>query len=62
MKRICLLLLCVSIISLGGTHAAAAPKKLLAIGEETGYQHESVSHALATIERLGLPIYLKRST
>ena len=33
--------------------AAAASKKLLAIGEEKGYRHESVSHALATIERLG---------
>ncbi len=32
----------------------AAKKKLLAIGDvRTGYQHESVSHALATIERLG---------
>jgi len=29
------------------------PKKLLAIGEEKGYRHEAVSHALATIERLG---------
>ncbi|MGI8743614.1 MAG: ThuA domain-containing protein [Bryobacteraceae bacterium] len=28
-------------------------KKLLAIGEVKGYQHDSVSHALATIERLG---------
>jgi type 1 glutamine amidotransferase len=28
-------------------------KKLLAIGEVQGYQHDSVSHALATIERLG---------
>lgn len=28
-------------------------KKLLAIGEEKGYRHDSVSHALATIERLG---------
>ena len=32
---------------------AAAKKHLLAIGEEKGYRHESVSHALATIERLG---------
>src|SRR5262249_30903908 len=38
---------------------AAAPrpaqprKQLLAIGEEKGYRHESVTHALATIERLG---------
>jgi hypothetical protein len=28
-------------------------KKLLAIGEVDGFQHDSVSHALATIERLG---------
>jgi hypothetical protein len=32
---------------------AAPRKKLLAIGEEKGYRHEAVSHALATIERLG---------
>jgi type 1 glutamine amidotransferase len=30
-----------------------AKKRLLAIGEEKGYRHEAVSHALATIERLG---------
>ena len=48
MKRICFVLLCASMISAGGTK-----KKLLAIGEEKGYRHESVSHALATIERLG---------
>lgn len=28
-------------------------KKILAIGEVDGFQHDSVSHALATIERLG---------
>ena len=28
-------------------------KKILAIGEVKGFQHDSVSHALATIERLG---------
>lgn len=28
-------------------------KKLLAIGEEKGYRHEAISHALATVERLG---------
>jgi type 1 glutamine amidotransferase len=34
--------------------SARGQKKLLAIGDvRTGYQHESVSHALATIERLG---------
>ena len=33
---------------------AAGPKKrLLVIGEEKGYRHEAVSHAMATIERLG---------
>ncbi|HEY7212365.1 MAG TPA: ThuA domain-containing protein [Bryobacteraceae bacterium] len=32
----------------------SAPRKhLLAIGEEKGYRHEAVSHALATIERIG---------
>src|SRR5262245_33145136 len=32
----------------------AAPKKLLSIGDvRGGYQHDSVSHALATVERLG---------
>jgi type 1 glutamine amidotransferase len=35
-------------------HAQAAHRKqLLAIGEEKGYRHEAVSHALATVERLG---------
>jgi type 1 glutamine amidotransferase len=29
------------------------PKHLLVIGEEKGYRHESVSHAMATIEHLG---------
>src|SRR5437016_14147716 len=28
-------------------------KKLLAIGEVKGYQHDSVSHGLATLEKLG---------
>ncbi len=32
---------------------AAAPRKLLALGEEKGYRHEAVSHALVTIENLG---------
>jgi type 1 glutamine amidotransferase len=34
--------------------SAQQPKKhLLVLGEEKGYRHESVSHAMATIERLG---------
>jgi len=28
-------------------------KHLLVLGEEKGYRHESISHAMATIERLG---------
>jgi type 1 glutamine amidotransferase len=36
------------------TAQGAAPrKKLLIIGEEKGYRHEAVSHAMVTIERLG---------
>ena len=53
MKRLGAALVCLAIVPIGGTHAAEARKKLLAIGEEKGYRHESVSHALATIERLG---------
>ncbi len=53
MKRFAVAVLCLSMAPLGGTHAAATKKRLLAIGEEKGYRHESVSHALATIERLG---------
>jgi type 1 glutamine amidotransferase len=33
--------------------AVALKKHLLVIGEEKGYRHEAVSHAMATIERLG---------
>src|SRR5260370_24624377 len=34
--------------------AGAQPMKhLLVLGEEKGYRHEAVSHAMATIERLG---------
>jgi len=38
--------------SLGQT-AEAAKTHLLVIGEQKGYRHEAVSHAMATIERLG---------
>ncbi len=42
------------IFGLSAFSQTIAPRKqLLAIGEEKGYRHESVSHALATIERLG---------
>src|SRR5580704_8339614 len=33
--------------------ATSPPKHLLVIGEEKGYRHEAVSHAMATIERMG---------
>ena len=52
MKRIFLALAGMMLLPPGMTHAAGK-KRLLAIGEEKGYRHESVSHALATIERLG---------
>ncbi|HEY3937650.1 MAG TPA: ThuA domain-containing protein [Bryobacteraceae bacterium] len=35
------------------TQTSTPRKQLLAIGEEKGYRHEAVSHALSTIERLG---------
>jgi len=49
-----LLILAASLASRGAAQPPpGARKKLLAIGEEKGYRHEAVSHALATIERLG---------
>src|ERR1700736_5828332 len=36
-----------------GSLTGQTKKKLLAIGEVKGFQHDSVSHALATIEHLG---------
>jgi hypothetical protein len=49
------LLLCVlTICTLCAAQSQNPSKKhLLVLGEEKGYRHESVSHALATIERLG---------
>ncbi len=43
------------VIALSGSALgqSLARKKVLAIGEEKGYRHEAVTHALATIERLG---------
>jgi uncharacterized protein len=36
------------------TQSSSPPmKRLLVLGEEKGYRHEAVSHAMATIERLG---------
>src|SRR6188472_4771373 len=36
-----------------GAQVPAPKKKLLVIGEEKGYRHEAVTHAMVTIERLG---------
>jgi uncharacterized protein len=36
-----------------GQKTSAPKKHLLVLGEEHGYRHQSVSHAMATIERLG---------
>src|SRR5882762_10273538 len=47
---------CILLLTLSSVLAAqpiAAKKRLLVIGEEKGYRHEAVSHAMATIERLG---------
>jgi len=44
-------------LALGGASVAqpgeGQKKHLLVLGEEKGYRHESISHAMATIERLG---------
>ena len=54
MKRAGLTLGLMLLSAAGGSLAAPPPRKqLLAIGEEKGYRHESVTHALATIERIG---------
>src|SRR3981081_2372517 len=47
--------LLIALLAAGAPLSSQAPqKRLLAIGDvRTGYQHDSISHALATIERLG---------
>lgn len=57
MKTILLALL-IFVIPFGNICTAQATAKsqkkhLLFIGEEKGYRHEAVSHAMSTIERLG---------
>src|SRR5258708_5719752 len=50
---LCRLLLLLITLS-GSCFAQTSQKKhLLVIGEEKGYRHESVSHAMTTIEHLG---------
>jgi type 1 glutamine amidotransferase len=55
-KCICLMWFIVMVAVCSITYAqTAVPQKkhLLVMGEEKGYRHESVSHAIAVIERLG---------
>ncbi len=52
--RLLLIVLCVVACFRCEAQTAAPPvKHLLIIAEEKGYRHEAVSHAIATIERLG---------
>src|ERR1700733_9843820 len=52
--RYALILLCTAVaIACPAQSSNSQKKHLLVIGEEKGYRHESVSHALAAIERLG---------
>src|SRR5580693_5817245 len=44
---------CPGCASQAQTPVQAAKKHLLVIAEEKGYRHQSISHAMATIERLG---------
>lgn len=54
MLRMALLVLCVAFDSRCEAQTALQPMKhLLILGEEKGYRHEAVAHAIATIERLG---------
>lgn len=55
MKRSCLLGALFLLLAVAGSPQAQPPKKkkLLAIGAVKGFQHDSVSHALATLWKLG---------
>src|SRR5258708_6510383 len=54
MLRMVLLIFLVTFSSPCGAQTPTPPKRhLLVLGEEKGYRHEAVSHAIATIERLG---------
>jgi uncharacterized protein len=61
-----LLIVSISGALLGGLLLGQTPpaprKQLLAIGEEKGYRHEAISHALATVERLGRQTHLWDTT
>jgi hypothetical protein len=56
MKVISLKLVTAVLVACAALHSAPAfaqNKRLLAMGEEKGYRHEAVSHAMAVIERVG---------
>jgi type 1 glutamine amidotransferase len=54
MLQTVLLILCVACPNRCAARPPTTPTKhLLIIGEEKGYRHEAVSHAMATLERLG---------
>ena len=44
---------CLLLAACASAQAQPPAKKLLVIGEVKGYEHDSVSHAMATIEKLG---------
>src|SRR6188768_2824662 len=47
------LALTVALVTAVMAQTPPARKRLLVIGEEKGYRHEAVTHAMVTIERLG---------
>jgi uncharacterized protein len=54
MKKLWIALLALTACVFSAAQSAPSAKKhLLVLGEQRGYRHESVSHAMATIERLG---------
>ena len=53
MKASCLFGIVLFLTVTAGAQVQPPRKKLLAIGQVMGFEHDSVSHALATIEKLG---------
>ncbi len=55
--RVCLLFVVLAVTAFSGTWFAQSPEKpkrnLLFIGQAKGYQHESISTAMATLHNLG---------
>lgn len=52
-RFVCRFVLACSLVAALTAQTAPVRKKLLVIGEEKGYRHEAVTHAMVTIERLG---------